>query len=66
MLRCRQAGADEINRLYGTEISVSFASSWEDNQIELENEQDLGAAEADAEAAAAEGGGSDASTGTAE
>lgn len=66
MLRCRQAGADEINRLYGTEISVSFASSWEDNQIELENEQDLGAAEADAEAAAAEGGGSDASTGTPE
>ena len=39
MLACRQRGADEINRLYGTSISVDYASSWEDNADELEAAQ---------------------------
>lgn len=45
MLAERQAGAKEINRLYGTEISVEFAGAWKDNEDErnaeleaLENE----------------------------
>lgn len=35
MLACRRKGAEEINRLYGTSITVDLASSWEDNQIEI-------------------------------
>lgn len=45
MLEERQAGAEEINRLYGTDISVEFAGAWADNEAErnaeleqLENE----------------------------
>lgn len=45
MLAERQAGAEEINRLYGTDISVEFAGAWADNEAErnaeleqLENE----------------------------
>lgn len=40
MLACRRRGADEINRLYGTSITVELASSWEDNQIEIAEAQD--------------------------
>lgn len=39
MLHCRQLGAEKVNQLYGTEISVNLASSWEDNQKELDAEQ---------------------------
>ena len=40
MLNCRKKAAEKINDLYGLEISVDLASSWEDNLIEIENEQD--------------------------
>lgn len=32
MLRCRQDGAKEINRLFGTNITVKLSSVWEENQ----------------------------------
>lgn len=34
MLQCRKDAADEINRLFGTDISVEFNSAWLDNEIE--------------------------------
>lgn len=40
MLYCRQLGADAVNELYGTNITVDLASSWEDNQKELDAEQE--------------------------
>lgn len=40
MLRMRQEGAEKVNAMFGTNISVDYASAWEDNQIELEAEQD--------------------------
>ena len=39
MLRRRQEGAEEVNKLFGTEISVELASAWEDNAQEIEAEQ---------------------------
>lgn len=39
MLKCRQVGAEKVNAMFGTSISVSLASSWEDNQQEIELEQ---------------------------
>lgn len=47
MLRCRRAGVEAVNKMYGTTISVDYASAWEDNAIELDAAQD--AAEAAAE-----------------
>lgn len=38
MLSCRQRGADQVNAMFGTSISVSLASSWEDNVEELDEE----------------------------
>lgn len=35
MLTYRKHGADAVNNMFGTDISVGFASSWEDNEIEL-------------------------------
>lgn len=40
MLRQRQEGAEKVNAMFGTSISVSLASSWEDNQKELDAEQE--------------------------
>ena len=40
MLRYRQKGADEINKMYGTNISVELNSAWLDNQLELDYEQE--------------------------
>ena len=40
MLHCRQIGAEQVNKLYGTNISVDLASSWEDNQKELDAKQE--------------------------
>lgn len=34
MLACRKEAAEEINRLFGTNISVEFNSAWEDNEKE--------------------------------
>lgn len=41
MLRQRELGAEEVNKMFGTNISVSFNSAWEDNveEIELEHEK---------------------------
>ena len=40
MLRMRQDGAERVNAMFGTNISVDYASAWEDNQIEIEAEQE--------------------------
>lgn len=40
MLRMRQEGAKKVNAMFGTNISVDYASAWEDNQIEIEAEQE--------------------------
>ena len=40
MLECRQIGLEKVNRMFGTNISVKFASAWEDNEIELELEHE--------------------------
>ena len=40
MLHQRQAGAEKINAMFGTSISVDYASAWEDNIEELEAKQD--------------------------
>ena len=39
MLKQRQDGAELVNDMFGTNITVDFNSAWEDNQIELEIEQ---------------------------
>lgn len=36
MLACRKEAAEEINKLFGTNISVEFNSAWEDNEKENE------------------------------
>lgn len=36
MLKCRQTAVDKVNAMYGTDISVDFASSWKDNIEELD------------------------------
>lgn len=36
MLKCRKAGAEKVNAMYGTDIRVELSSSWEDNQEETE------------------------------
>ena len=38
MLECRKQFADEFNKMFGTEISVDFSSSWKDNVEEQEAE----------------------------
>lgn len=40
MLKCRKIAAEKVNVMFGTEISVEFASSWEDNAEELEAAQE--------------------------
>lgn len=35
MLACRRWGAERINAMYGTNITVELASSWRDNQQEI-------------------------------
>ena len=49
MLNCRQKFAEKVNKMFGTEISVSMNSSWEDNLIETEAEQEMLLTEAEAE-----------------
>ena len=39
MYNCRMQFVEKINEMFGTNITVQFASSWRDNQIELYNEQ---------------------------
>lgn len=40
MLRMRQIGIDKVNKMFGTDIKVGFASAWEDNEEELEAKQE--------------------------
>lgn len=40
MLRQREIGIDKVNKMFGTNIRVSLASSWEDNQDEIDLEQE--------------------------
>ena len=49
MLKNRELAAAKVNEMFGTNISVSLASSWEDNaqEIELEHEQISGQPEMD-------------------
>lgn len=44
MLSCRKKGIEKVNKMFGTDISVSFDSSWEDNvqEIELEHKNNAG------------------------
>lgn len=37
MLKQRQDGAEKVNNMFGTSITVELASSWEDNQEEIDN-----------------------------
>lgn len=39
MLEMRKKGAEKVNKMFGTNITVDYASSWKDNMIELENMQ---------------------------
>lgn len=47
MLNMRKAFCEEVNKMYGTEISVDLASAWKEN--ELETEAELDALEAESE-----------------
>lgn len=49
MLKCRERAVKKVNEMFGVDISVSLASSWEDNEqeIELEHEQISGQPEND-------------------
>lgn len=39
MLKNRRIAIEKVNKKYGTNITVSLNSSWEDNEIEIANEQ---------------------------
>lgn len=39
MLYCRTESLKKVNKMFGTNITVKKSSSWEDNQIELDNVQ---------------------------
>lgn len=39
MLKSRQTAAEKVNTMFDLNISVSLASSWEDNEIEIDMEQ---------------------------
>jgi len=41
MFECRKQACDEINEMFGTNISVDWSSTWEDNAQELESSQEL-------------------------
>lgn len=49
MLKCRRIGIEKVNNKFGLNISVNLDSSWEDNQIEIDKEQDnIGGGESNA------------------
>lgn len=45
MLMCRQEFVEHVNDMFGTDITVDLASSWEDNQQEIDLEHDEMAAD---------------------
>lgn len=40
MLECRKEGIEQVNKKFGLNITVSFDSAWEDNEIEMEKAQE--------------------------
>jgi hypothetical protein len=40
MLNCRKRAIEKVNEMFGTDITVSLSSSWEDNEQEIELEHD--------------------------
>lgn len=40
MIACREEGLQQIKDLFGVDISISFGSAWEDNEIETAIEQE--------------------------
>jgi hypothetical protein len=40
MIQCRKEGLEQVKEMFGVDIGVEFASSWEDNRIELPIEQE--------------------------
>ena len=52
MLRCRQNALEKVNEMFGTDIRVELASSWEDNEEEVDAAQE--ALEAESGGAGAE------------
>ncbi len=40
MFYCRKKALEKVNQMFDTNITVKKASSWEDNQIEVDNAQD--------------------------
>ena len=51
MLRCRRDGLERVNDMFGTDITVDLASSWKNNEIELELEHEVMAEQANDEPA---------------
>ena len=52
MMKCRTNAIEKINSMFGTNISISYDSAWEDNEIELEkaqNEKIMEGGESDAD-----------------
>lgn len=49
MLNCRRVGIEKVNKMYGTNITVDFASSWENNLTEINNILDEGTEETNVE-----------------
>ena len=47
MLECRKEGIERVNAMFGTSITVSLSSAWEDNAQELELEHEIMESEAD-------------------
>lgn len=40
MLKCRKEAIEKVNEMFGTNITVDFSSSWEDNEEEIELEHE--------------------------
>lgn len=40
MKRCRENAIEKINAMFNTDISITYNSAWEDNEIEIEAEQE--------------------------
>lgn len=61
MLKCRRKAVEKVNEMFGTNISVSLDSSWEDNaqEIELEHENISGQPETETPEPEPEKGGQD-------
>lgn len=47
MLKCRQEACEELNKMFGLEVSVDFSGAWKDNEDTRELELDILEEEAD-------------------